>query len=68
MPQEVPGSSKPTDWVANRLPSSREVWRILLQSFTGFSAASIDASIVTQNIGQAFHLAVLIRRPLKRDQ
>jgi len=32
------------------------------------SAASIDASIVTGNIGQAFRLPVLIPRPLKRDQ
>jgi hypothetical protein len=35
---------------------------------TGLNAASIDASIVTRNIGQAFRPAVLMPRPLKRDQ
>ena len=67
MPQQVPGQSKPTDWIANRLPSSRQVSRIRLQSFTGLSAASIDASDVTLNIGQACRRTALTPGPPKRD-
>ena len=61
MPLEVPGASKPTAWMTNRLPSSQHVWRIRFQSFTGLSSASFGGSIVTRNIGQALRLPVLMQ-------
>jgi len=43
------------------------VSRIRLQSFIDLSAASIDVSDVTRNIGQAYRRTVLIPTPPKRD-
>jgi hypothetical protein len=53
--------------MTNRLPSSRQVLWIRSQSFTGLSAASIGASDVTLNIGQARRRTVLIPGSPKRD-
>ena len=54
MPQEAPRLIQ-ADGLDNKSPaSSRQVWRIRLQSFTGLSAASIDASIVTRNSARHF--------------